>query len=135
MLRSIRGFTIVLVFIFLVSYASAAVAQDIPVVQEGALREDAKWYAARFDVDIDEALRRIQLQLQVGEVNEVLTERIPEVLGGVWIKHEPLVLRQYSVRYNKWLYHYEWRTSGRDIYGDKLRQWDQCYSVDQLAYK
>jgi hypothetical protein len=54
-----------------------------------ALRVDAESYAARFGVDVDEALRRLRLQEAVGELNARLQAEHPETFAGLTIEHQP----------------------------------------------
>lgn len=62
--------------------AFSAVAQD-------SLREDANSYAAAFGVDVDEAVRRLQLQQQIGNLDADLTVAEKGTFAGLWIQHEP----------------------------------------------
>lgn len=55
---------------------------------DGFLR-DAEAYAAYFNVDLDEAKRRLVLQHEAGALDERLTQEAAETFGGLWIDHEP----------------------------------------------
>lgn len=54
-----------------------------------ALRDDAATYAQLFDVDQEEALRRLQLQNEVGLLDAELSDEEAEDFAGLWIEHEP----------------------------------------------
>lgn len=56
---------------------------------DDALAMDAKAYATAMGVDIDEAIRRLQLQGDIGELNRELTEKEGETFAGLWIQHQP----------------------------------------------
>lgn len=53
------------------------------------LRQDAQAYAARYGVNVDEGLRRLQLQRAVGDLNVLLQTTYPETFAGITIEHEP----------------------------------------------
>ena len=53
------------------------------------LRLDAQAYAARYGVNVDEALRRLQLQQEIGDLNAQLQSTHPETFAGITIEHEP----------------------------------------------
>lgn len=50
---------------------------------------DAKAYASVMGVDMDEAIRRLQLQNDIGELNQELIEKEGETFAGLWIQHQP----------------------------------------------
>jgi hypothetical protein len=54
-----------------------------------ALLEDAGSYAARYKVSLDEAVRRLRLQLAVGDLDAALARDERESFAGLWIEHEP----------------------------------------------
>ncbi len=54
-----------------------------------ALLEDAADYAQRFGVDIAVAVRRLQLQGVVGDLDATLRDKEADLFGGLWIEHEP----------------------------------------------
>jgi len=56
---------------------------------EEALNQDAKMYASHFGVDLDEALRRLQLQGTIGGLSTELAEKERDTFAGLWIQHEP----------------------------------------------
>jgi streptogrisin C len=53
-----------------------------------ALLEDAASYAADTGVSLDEALRRLRLQTEIGLLDETLSIQEPS-FAGLWIEHEP----------------------------------------------
>lgn len=53
-----------------------------------ALRQDAASYAAQNDVTLDEAVRRLRLQAEIGRLDARLTDQEPG-FAGLWIEHEP----------------------------------------------
>src|SRR5690606_22138878 len=59
-----------------------------PTVDD-ALAADAQWYAEEFQVSFDEALRRLQLQESVGQLNAALTAQERESFAGLWIQNRP----------------------------------------------
>lgn len=54
-----------------------------------ALKQDAQWYAEYFGVSFEEALRRLQLQGLIGELNAMLTEQESDSFAGLWIQNVP----------------------------------------------
>ena len=54
-----------------------------------ALLQDAASYAARFGVDVDEAVHRLRLQREIGDLDAVLTTEERGTFAGLWIEHEP----------------------------------------------
>lgn len=80
---------------------SAAISQESNIVPstetdvsiarnaEQALERDARWYADHFDVSLEEAIYRLQLQGAVGELNATLREREPNTFAGLWIQNVP----------------------------------------------
>ena len=63
-----------------------------------ALVQDARQYAAAYDVDLDEAARRLRLQATIGELSAELSAKERATFGGIWIQHEPsyLVVAQFT---------------------------------------
>jgi hypothetical protein len=58
-------------------------------VGEEALIQDAKMYASRFGVDLDEAIRRLELQDDIGDLNAKLADKEANTFAGLWIQHQP----------------------------------------------
>ncbi|HEX7151599.1 MAG TPA: PKD domain-containing protein [Thermoanaerobaculia bacterium] len=52
------------------------------------LRQDAASYAAQTGVSLDEAVRRLELQSEVGKLEETLEQQEPS-FAGLWIEHTP----------------------------------------------
>lgn len=64
------------------------VASFATQVDDGLIM-DAKTYASVMGVDMDEATRRLQLQNDIGELNQELIEKEGETFAGLWIQHQP----------------------------------------------
>ncbi|HEX2093257.1 MAG TPA: S1 family peptidase [Longimicrobiaceae bacterium] len=56
---------------------------------QDALLEDARSYAADQEVSIREALRRLELQREIGELNARLEAGEPATFAGLYIEHSP----------------------------------------------
>lgn len=89
-----RVFGVIVTLAILSAPAYASFAQTIEgatqtVQMDDALTMDAKAYASAMGVDIDEAIRRLQLQDDIGELNLELTEKEGETFAGLWIQHQP----------------------------------------------
>ena len=54
-----------------------------------ALLEDAAEYASRVGVGVDEAVRRLRLQRQIGDLEAVLLNEEPATYAGMWIEDTP----------------------------------------------
>ncbi len=80
-----------LLLILLASCTQAPEAtQKIVVLVDGeALRKDAAEYAKDQQVTLDEAVRRLELQNDIGKFDEKLTTSEPDTFGGLWIQHKP----------------------------------------------
>lgn len=59
-----------------------------PNTPSPALLQDAASYAAQNEVSLDEAVRRLGLQAEVGRLEETLTRQEPS-FAGLWIEHKP----------------------------------------------
>jgi hypothetical protein len=85
-------------FVFMVLLLSActpapfsqtqSVTEETPTPGE-ALLADAAEYARQFGVDQEEAVRRLELQGEIGELDATLQREEPETFAGLWIQHEP----------------------------------------------
>ncbi len=65
-------------------------AQEIVVLADGdALRKDAAEYAKDQQVSLDEAVRRLELQDDIGKFEKKLAANEPDTFGGLWIQHKP----------------------------------------------
>jgi PKD repeat protein len=67
--------------------ATVSFAQS-PAPPSQALLQDASSYAAQNKVTVDEAVRRLRLQSEVGKLEETLTQQEPS-FAGLWIEHQP----------------------------------------------
>ncbi len=54
-----------------------------------ALLMDAKAYGSTMGVDLQEAIHRLQLQNEIGELNRKLIEKEADTFAGLWIQHNP----------------------------------------------
>lgn len=81
-----RGAILALICLLTTSTAFAERGFDAP---SEALLQDAASYAEAQRVDLDEAVRRLQLQQEIGELNAYLTKEMPETFAGLWIEHQP----------------------------------------------
>ena len=52
-----------------------------------ALRQDAQSYAAQWGIGLDEAVRRLQLQREIGKFGAALEKNESDTYAGHWIKH------------------------------------------------
>ena len=52
-----------------------------------AMRQDGQSYAAQWGIELDEAVRRLQLQRSIGELGAELEENEADTYAGHWIKH------------------------------------------------
>lgn len=66
-----------------------AFAQEAAEPPGEALLADAATYAGLFGVDLDEAVRRLQLQDEAGRLSAVLREEEAGSFAGLWIEHQP----------------------------------------------
>jgi hypothetical protein len=60
-----------------------------PVGPSEALLQDAASDASQTGVGLDEAVRRIQLQRAIGDLDAVLTQEEPATFAGLWSEHQP----------------------------------------------
>jgi len=85
-MRNLR-YVLGLALLFLMILAPAVRAQeDSP---EDPLLQDARQYAATYEVEVDEALSRLRLQSAIGKLNAELATRERQTFGGLWIQHSP----------------------------------------------
>jgi hypothetical protein len=54
-----------------------------------ALEKDARWYADRFGVSVEEAVHRLELQEPIGNLGAMLVEQERETFAGLWVQNEP----------------------------------------------
>ena len=60
---------------------------DTEATVSDALRQDAQSYAAQWGIGLDEAIRRLQLQREIGKFGAALEENEAGTYAGHWIKH------------------------------------------------
>jgi hypothetical protein len=68
---------------------SAKVATPVPLNTEEALVRDAQQYAAEMGVDLDEAMRRLQYQDDIGRLRAALAANERDTFAGLWVQHQP----------------------------------------------
>jgi streptogrisin C len=90
-MRSLSVLGSVLLFLLLAAAAPAA-AQTETVPGDDPLVQDAAQYAATYEVDLEEALRRLRLQPAIGKLEAELATREPATFAGIWIQHSPVYL-------------------------------------------
>ena len=66
-----------------------ATCENVQVVSDGALLEDARAYAAQYNVSDEEALRQLGLQDDVGDLRAALEANDPDTFADLEILHEP----------------------------------------------
>jgi hypothetical protein len=71
-----------------ITASSPVSSADDPSVED-ALARDAESYASEYNVDLEEALRRLQLQDLIGELNAELAAQEGDTFAGLWIEHTP----------------------------------------------
>ena len=65
-------------------------ADEVPVLSpEETLRQDAQQYAADMGVDLDEAMRRLQYQDDIGKLRAALAANERDTFAGLWVQHQP----------------------------------------------
>lgn len=67
----------------------AVLGNDGPVFEGNALTLDAKGYAEEHGIELNEAIRRLQLQEPAGELNAELLAKESATFAGAWIQHSP----------------------------------------------
>jgi hypothetical protein len=78
-------FVVLLVTFTILPFASTSFAQQ----GDEALMKDAQAYAAAMGVDLGEAIRRLQLQDDIGSLNAALAANEADTFAGLWIQHQP----------------------------------------------
>jgi hypothetical protein len=56
---------------------------------EETLRQDAQQYAVEMGVDLDEAMRRLQYQDDIGGLRAALAANERDTFAGLWVQHQP----------------------------------------------
>ncbi len=79
------------VFIFFLPADSAVSQNSSPnkELERNLLVESAKVYMADQGTSLPEAIRRLQLQDRIGQLNARLTAKQAETFAGLWIQHDP----------------------------------------------
>lgn len=68
---------------------TGAAAQPLDDLGDDPLLQDARQYAATYQVDLDEALGRLRLQGPIGKLAVQLAADEPATFAGIWIQHSP----------------------------------------------
>lgn len=68
---------------------AASTPQPLPLDPNDPLVQDAQQYAQDQGVDLEEAVRRLEAQDAIGELNAALEAREADTFAGLWIQHEP----------------------------------------------
>ena len=71
------------------SSTPSAEGENAEPLGEEAQIVDAHLYASRYGIDLEEALRRLQLQDAVDGLEAALIEQEGDTFAGLWIQHEP----------------------------------------------
>ncbi len=89
--RRTRIWTIIIACIIGITTLGATHAQKVedPLTLDESLAKDAEWYADQHGVDQEEALRRLELQSEIGSLNAKLMEQEREIFAGLWVEHDP----------------------------------------------
>ena len=111
-LHHVLGLAVAFLTILATAAPASSQAPDDPLIH------DARQYATTYEVDLDEALRRLRLQAVVGKLDAALTRQEQATYGGLWIQHTPsyLVVVHFT------------RTGG-----DNLARYLQAESLGELA--
>jgi hypothetical protein len=86
--RALATFAILL-FLTGCSRTVEDVGQIGVLVNGEALRMDAEVYAKDQNVSVDEAIRRLELQGEIGKLDGELARNEPDTYAGLWIQHQP----------------------------------------------
>ncbi len=70
-------------------YPTPLSPEDLPDGVSPALAQDAQWYADQYGVSLEEAINRLMLQVEIGELGTELESKEADTLAGIWIQHEP----------------------------------------------
>lgn len=86
---SVLGSVLLVLFLAFLAAAAPSAAQTEAVPGDDPLVQDAAQYAATYEVDLEEALRRLRLQPAIGKLEAELAAREPATFAGIWIQHSP----------------------------------------------
>jgi hypothetical protein len=97
-MKSLRQVLSPAVAVLAILASTAAGAQPEEAAADDPLVQDARQYAATYDIGLDEAVRRLRLQSAIGILASELAARERATFGGIWIQHEPsfLVIAQFT---------------------------------------
>ena len=70
-------------------YPTPLSPEDLPDGVSPALAQDAQWYADQYGVSLEEAINRLILQDEIGELGAEIESREADTLAGFWIQNEP----------------------------------------------
>ncbi|MEA2564108.1 MAG: hypothetical protein QOH06_5612 [Acidobacteriota bacterium] len=95
-MKSLRQ-VLVLILTVLASTSAGAQSEEASAADD-PLVQDARQYAATYDVGLEEAVRRLRLQSAIGALASELATKERATFGGLWIRHEPsfLVVAQFT---------------------------------------
>lgn len=91
-IRRVLAIALAITILVVPSYPALAqsTASGKPVTLGAApVTEDTEIYASMMNVSIDEALRQLELQDDIGQLNQQLSEKEPDTFAGLWIQHQP----------------------------------------------
>jgi streptogrisin C len=77
-----------LLIVFVCCLAITPAFAQKPASPSQALLQDAAAYAAQNEVNLDEAVRRLSLQAEIGRLDATLTDQEP-TFAGLWVEHKP----------------------------------------------
>lgn len=69
--------------------ALTSLGASVAHAESAGLQRDSFAYAAIFGVTQQEAIGRLELQPEAGQLASVLERKVPGVFAGLWIQHEP----------------------------------------------
>lgn len=85
-MRNLRhGLSLAFLTLLTLAPVPSALAQE----PEDPLLQDARQYAKAYDVEVDEALRRLRAQSEIGKLNAELLAKERATFGGLFIQHDP----------------------------------------------
>ena len=69
--------------------ATSAPEEGTILSPDETARRDAQQYAETYGIDLEQALRRLEYQDDIGALNAALTANEPGTFGGLWLEHKP----------------------------------------------
>lgn len=90
-MRRARSFSVLVGVVVTLAILAASAPTVVAQSAEDAdpLTRDAGQYASAMGVDASEAMRRLKLQVHIGDLNARLTKNEPDSFGGLWVQHQP----------------------------------------------